>query len=185
MSAALLRPEDGQDGRGQGVCFPGRYRPGPRGQRGAAGIEFGLTLALFLVLCFGLVGYGSLFLVQQRLASMAAEAARTTLAAVQQRAGAGPLQAAQDVCDTVAPAGNANANWLGAVCTPRARACPWNAAGAGDNCIDIELTYDTAGWPLLSAMRAMAGLFGQGSAGFLPSQLRAAATVQISPESSP
>jgi len=160
-----------------------------RRQRGAASIEFGVTVLLFLLLFFGIVSYGSLFLVQQMISQAAGEGARAALSAAQAgHAGgaAGLAAAAGDAgCRVAVPADGDSTDWLRAVCTSAPLACPWNTAGGAANCVSISVAYDTTQWPLLNVMRGVAGLLGARAANFLPAQLRAAATVQISPELSP
>src|SRR3546814_17085725 len=52
---------------------------GRRAQRGVAAIEFALTVVLLLVIVFGIVRYGAMFLAQQKLSHLAGEGARYAL----------------------------------------------------------------------------------------------------------
>jgi len=157
-------------------------------QRGVASIEFGLTILLLLLVFFGIVSYGALFLAKQMVSHAAGEGARAALATAQRgrdAGGAGLATVAGEAGCRVASPPDEGANWLGTVCTATPQACPWNTGGGAGNCVSIAVTYDTTGWPLLNTMRGLAQLFGPRAAGFLPAQLHAAAIVQISPELSP
>jgi hypothetical protein len=137
-------------------------------QRGVAALEFALVISVFLVLMTGIIGMGGLLWVQQMLASAASEGARAVLDS--------SLRGSVDTdagCNVAKDA----ASWLNVKCTPTPQACPWTmAGGAAAQCVAVDLSYDTSGWPLLSTMSALASSLGSN---WIPESLRAHALVQI------
>jgi Flp pilus assembly protein TadG len=137
-------------------------------QRGAAAIEFALVLSIFLIMISGIVGVGALLWAQQTLTSAATEGARALLDS--------SLQGAADTASGCVVARDA-ASWMSVQCTVTPQTCAWTLAnGTAAQCVAIELKYDTAGWPLLTSMAALAAGFG---GNWMPSSLSAHAMVQI------
>jgi Flp pilus assembly pilin Flp len=146
--------------------------PAPRqqraAQRGAAAIEFALVLSIFLIMISGIVGVGALLWAQQTLTSAVTEGARAVLDS--------SLRGEADTTSGCVVARDA-APWMSLQCTVTPQACAWTLAnGTAAQCVAIELKYDTAGWPLLTSMAALAAGFG---GHWMQSSLSAHAMVQI------
>ncbi|WP_017524511.1 TadE/TadG family type IV pilus assembly protein [Pusillimonas noertemannii] len=147
-------------------------------QRGAASIEFAFALVLLLMFLFALVGYGALLWAQQKITHLAAEGARSTLAASFQ----GDAAPAQDACSgSVLPIASRDALLAGPAqeagfCTGSQAACVF---APDATCATIEIRMRVEGWPLLEIMRGLARTFGGDAQRLLPELLQAKAVVQI------
>ncbi|MEI2415643.1 TadE/TadG family type IV pilus assembly protein [Orrella sp. JC864] len=158
---------------------------GRRPQRGAAAIEFGLTIVLLLMVLFAILTYGSLFWIQQSLSQAAGEGARAAFIGGQQS-----LADAQALACRTA---ERSAGWLNmpdpAPARARCRSEPIACAGAPAPdlaCFRITVDYRTEDWPLLATLRGLASVFAdaQQIARWIPERLAAQAVVQVVSESS-
>ncbi|MBN9478169.1 MAG: hypothetical protein ABS43_25540 [Bordetella sp. SCN 67-23] len=160
-------------------------RPG-RAQRGVAALEFSLVCVLFLVILFGIISYGCIFVAQQSLSRAAEEGARVAL---QSRLAGLPegasLQA--EACGAVAQ----SVDWLTrrratmgqapVSCELRAsQACTY---AAGLRCASLVVTYiDYRKYPLIPELLPLGNwlqsLFGENTA-WIPQDLSAVSTVQL------
>jgi len=155
-------------------------------QRGIAALEFSLVCMLFLIILFGIVSYGGLFVVQQTLSRAAEEGARVALQSTLAGSSSSvPSQA--DACGAVAK----SVDWLtrhrevlgqGPVsCELRP---PQACAYAADlRCAALVVTYpDYRKYPLIPELLPLGSwlqsLFGEGTA-WIPQNLSAVATVQL------
>ncbi len=154
-----------------------------RRQRGAAAIEFAFTISLLLMLLAGLVGYGVLFWMQQKLTKAAGEGAQAVLIASQQ----GELRRAEleslaclSVRREALRFSDTNASGAQTIgCTPTFAPCTWTMAGAvAAPCVRVQVVYTPAGWPLMAMMRSLSQSL-SGSTSWFPSSLSASAVVQI------
>ncbi|MDX3907736.1 MAG: pilus assembly protein [Pigmentiphaga sp.] len=155
-------------------------------QRGIAALEFALVSVLFLIVLFGIISYGGLFIVQQSLSRAVEEGARVALqSTLNGQPGRLPSQA--DACSAVAK----SVDWLnqhravmgqGPVLCQLSppQACSYTA---GLRCASLVVTY--AGYrkyPLVPEMLPLGSwlqsLFGPGTS-WIPEDLSAAATVQL------
>lgn len=149
-----------------------------RAQRGAASIEFAFALVLLLMFLFAIVSYGALLWAQQKVTHLAAEGARSALAASFQ----GDAAAAQDACSgSVLPIAVRDSVLAGPAqeagfCTGSQAACTF---APDATCVTIEIRMRVDGWPLLEIMRGLARVFGGDAQRLLPEQLQAKAVVQI------
>lgn len=154
-----------------------------RRQGGAAAIEFALTITVLLMLLAGLVGYGVVFWMQQKLTKAAAEGAQAVLLAAQQgelRRAALESLACLSVRREASRFSGTDADGAQRVgCTPTFGPCTWTMAGAVTApCVRVQVAYDPAGWPLMATMRNLSQAL-SGSSAWFPSSLSANAVVQI------
>jgi len=155
-------------------------------QSGVAAIEFALTIILVLMIFFGIIAFGTLFWVQQKVSDLAAEGARYAL--VQSSTMAGGNAAAEAGCTHVKDLASQDAILKALIggsidtgfCTGSEEACP----GGANSCAQIAISTPVVvnSWPLLNAVQGIANLFDNGSALF-PSSLSSTATIQILSES--
>lgn len=152
-----------------------RRRPGARGARGNAAIEFALLLPLFLLVLYGIVSFAMMFGAQQLMTLAAAEGARASL----QYQPADDMDAALTLrrtraCSTaiafVAWVQERTANSIS--CETQTTTCVHDAELM---CLAVTLTYPYRTVPLLPAVPLFDAL--------VPEQLRSSATVQMSPMS--
>jgi len=147
-------------------------------QRGAASIEFAFALVLLLMFLFAIVGYGALLWAQQKVTHLAAEGARSALAASFE----GDAAAAQGACaGSVLPIAMRDALLAGPAqeagfCTGSQAAC---AFAPDATCATVEIRMRVDGWPLLEIMRGLARVFDGDTQRLLPEQVQAKAVVQI------
>lgn len=161
-------------------------RPTASAQGGIAAIEFALVCVLFLIILFGVLSYGGLFIAQQSLSRAADEGARVALQSL--LAGPSDAQPSQtDACGAVAR----SVDWLtrhraalgqGPVaCQLRPpQACSY---AANLRCVSLVVTYaDYRKYPLVPELLPMGSwlqsLFGKDTA-WIPVNLSAVATVQL------
>jgi Flp pilus assembly protein TadG len=154
-----------------------------RRQRGAAAIEFALTITVLLMLMVGLIGYGVVFWMQQKLTKAAGEGAQAVLLAAQQgelRRAALESLACLSVRREALRFSDTDADGAQRIgCTPVFGPCTWTMAGAVTApCVSIRVAYDPAGWPLMATMRNLSQAL-SGSSTWFPSSLTANAVVQI------
>lgn len=161
------------DGAANAACIAG--------QEGSAAIEFALVSSVLLALLFGVLAYGALFWVQQKVAHLAGDGARYAVAA--------SLQGAQDPAaagcshvqhlwqqDALLQSVAANASQY--VCAYVQGACDETAPS--DPCLVVfTVTCPVTGWPLLNALRGLAGVFTGSPDALLPSTLTARASVRV------
>jgi len=156
-----------------------------RAQSGIAALEFSLVCVLFLVILFGIVSYGGMFVAQQALSRGAEEGARAALQSSLVSPNRIPSQA--EACGAVAN----SVEWLTrhraalgqgpVLCELRPpQACTY---AANLQCASVVVTYsDYYKYPLMPEIlplgRWLEALFGGGSA-WLPEHLSAVATVQL------
>jgi len=161
-------------------------RPTASVQRGVAAIEFALVCVLLLIVLFGIVSYGGLFVAQQSLSRAAEEGARVALQSV--LAGPSNGQPSQsDACGAVAR----SVDWLTqhrAALGQGPVACqlrpPQACSYAADlRCVSLVVTYaDYRRYPLVPELLPLGSwlqsLFGRETA-WIPQNLSAVATVQL------
>ena len=139
-------------------------------QRGTAAIEFALIFPMLFMVLYGIVTYSLIFAAEQSLTLAAEEGARAALD-YQSASSANAALAArgQNACIVASKA----AGWLGANanCATQVQACSYDATM---DCIEVTLTYDYAGHPLLPNLPLLSLA--------VPPTLTSAATVQINPE---
>lgn len=154
-------------------------------QRGLAALEFSLVCVLFLVVLFGIVSYGGLFVAQQALSRAAEEGARVALQSASLAPNGTPSQ--DDACG----AATRSVEWLSrhrALLGQGPVSCELQPArtciyAADLLCAAVVVRYpDYRRYPLIPEVLPlgswMQALFGEG-AGWLPENLSAAATVQL------
>jgi Flp pilus assembly protein TadG len=149
-------------------------------QEGVAAIEFSIIIMVFLVILVGIISFGALFWMQQKLAQTAGEAARTALYA-RMEGTANPEAAA------CAPANAAFEGDGGFSCKLTQANCTWPASGTLTyTCGTVVLTYNLSMWAPLSALRALIAIIPAPDAeNWIPASLGAQANVQIWQAASP
>lgn len=126
-----------------------RNRAGTRSERGASVVEFALVLPVFLLLLFGIVQYGTIFLVRNQMTEAASDAARVavssaTLAAAESTATAA---LAQDVPHDGAGLFALSCGNAAVVCSAQpATGC---TAPSGYQCLQVTVSYDYARDPVI------------------------------------
>lgn len=157
------------------MVFVDCYRPALRNkERGVAAIEFALVLVLFITILVGVVGFGSMFWMQQRLSETAGEGARAVMY--------GRFEGRTDLAALAcAPANAVFAGTAGLSCSLIQAPCSWSATGSIATCGAVAVRYDVSQWPMLAGLRALIGLLPLSGAQdkLIPSQLSARANVQI------
>jgi Flp pilus assembly protein TadG len=114
-------------------------------ERGAALVEFSISIVLLLVLLFGIIEYGYMLSFKQALTQAAAEGAR---AGVVSSDATGAAAAAAVKNSTLAF--NQTCNTGGLSCKNDAGVWPPAATTCGTNtCVTVQLTYDWKNYPLL------------------------------------
>ncbi|AUL20736.1 hypothetical protein BTL47_15660 [Bordetella holmesii] len=145
-------------------------------QRGAAAIEFGITLILLLMLVVAIVGYGAWFWAQQKVTKAAGEGAQALLQ-TGFRTGSANMAAA-------CAAARQEAAWMAITCAAQSQPCSWtNAAGVAQRCARVSVSYNANTWPLLATMNSLAAAFSSNP--WFPSTLNAWAVVQIPQDVTP
>ncbi|GHD62041.1 TadE/TadG family type IV pilus assembly protein [Jeongeupia chitinilytica] len=115
-------------------------------QRGAAALEFALTLPLLLILIYGLAAYSMLFVLQQQLTLAAAEGGRAAMRfASSTTARDSAITAA--IRQGVSGWPTARQNLVNVQIRPAGGACPANLT-----CLAIVVTYPYAAQPILPSM---------------------------------
>lgn len=159
------------------ACTPSLSCPHAR-QRGAAAVEFALTITMLLVMALAIAGFGFLAWAQQRLSAMAGEGARVALLASYQdpvRAGASACQRVRHMADDALLLSG-----VGIQCRPVSLPCGWSDAnGNAQPCMRLELSGDVSGWPLLRLLGSAFALLGEGQGETQGYRLRTSATIQI------
>ncbi len=131
--------------RGAELTHPGT--PGaPPSERGAALVEFSISIVLLLTLLFGIISYGYVLSFKQGLTQAAAEGAR-----------AGAVGTTTDAVNAVARsvgAFNKTCNSGGLTCQGASAGADWPPATyAWDRgthmCVKVTLSYDWKNYPLL------------------------------------
>jgi Flp pilus assembly protein TadG len=132
--------------RGAHLTNPGTLRRG-RDERGAALVEFSISVGLILVLLFGIISYGYVLSFKQGLTQAAAEGAR-----------AGAVGTATDAVNAVTrsvSAFNKTCNTGGLTCQGTGPG-DWTSTGGPHTyacgthmCMKITLSYDWKNYPLL------------------------------------
>ncbi len=156
----------------QGIAIANTER-----QQGVAAIEFAISILLILLIFFGIVTYGSLFWMQQKLSHLSADGARYALAESLRSAGTAQ-QTANAACGYISATVKQDSflNTFSPSCTAVA------APGACPECIKLTVTItDPAGiWPVLNLLTSIASLIpGSAGATLVPSALSSSATIQI------
>lgn len=152
---------------------------GSAGQRGVATTELALVIGLLLLLLYGLVGFGLLFWLQQKVEHIAGDSARHAVVATV----SGHANPAQAGCDYVAH--HVVADRLLASLGAGAVTCVPSAAGqACDDalpvqCVTITVTANVSAWPMLKPVRALIGAAGGDDAVGAVNTLSATAVVRI------
>lgn len=141
-----------------------------RRERGSAAVEFALVFPLLFTVLYGIVTYSVIFVAEQSLTLAAEEGARAALNYQSAPSAAAALAARGRNACTVA---SQSAGWLGgnANCAAQSQACSYDVTM---DCVQVTLTYDYAGHPLVPTLPLL-GLA-------LPQSLTSAATVQLNPE---
>lgn len=156
-------------------------------QQGAASIEFSLSLMVFFLIFFGLISFGTLFWVQQKLSYAAGEGARVLF-----------HDSIYDKNKINMPDGWLNPNQEGSVCQHALntsdflknetqchtviRQCqPIGAANSPLQYCDISvvLIYNTKNNPLLHSVGWISQFFKNNETELMPHQLAAQSTVKI------
>jgi Flp pilus assembly protein TadG len=147
----------------------------PPKQQGLAAIEFVFVMTIFLMLLVGVVGFGAMFWMQQKLSDTAGDGAR---AALYGRAeGVTNLTAA-----ACAPVIAAFAGDPGISCNLTQQSCAWPSSnGLTYTCGAVVISYDVSSWAPLAALRALIAVIPLPSTqkNWIPTQLGAQANVQI------
>ncbi|OZI77931.1 TadE/TadG family type IV pilus assembly protein [Bordetella genomosp. 12] len=152
-----------------------RHMPA-RQQRGAAAIEFAITLILLLMLVVAIAGYGAWFWAQQKVTKAAGEGAQALL----QTGFRTGVSSAAVAC----VAARQEASWMSIQCATQLQPCSWtDAAGAAPRCARISVSYNANAWPLLATMNTLAAAFSSNP--WFPSTLHAWAVVQIPQDVTP
>lgn len=142
-------------------------------QHGAAAIEFALVMMVMLVLLGGIVGYGALFWMQQKLSHAAGDAARSALYASQSAL-------VSDEVVRQAACQNATQLWGAAVSCSIERPSCGAGAGAAARCLQVRLVYNVSSWTPAASLRSFAAAIPFiSSSELVPDQLAAFAKVQI------
>lgn len=145
-------------------------------QRGAAAIEFAITLLLMLMLVVAIVGYGAWFWAQQKVTKAAGEGAQAMLQTGFRTGVANPGAACA--------AARQEASWMAISCTTQVQPCAWTTAtGAAPRCARVSVSYRADTWPLLATMNSLVNAFS--SRPWFPSTLNAWAIVQIPQDVTP
>ena len=151
-----------------------------KSQRGAAAIEFAITLTVLLGLLLGMAGFGFLTWANQRLSAMAGEGARVAM--VTSFDSASLQSPASAACTRVTDMKNDSALLSGVNidCTTSTMPCPWPDVGGGaTSCLRVDLTGDVSGWPVLRMLGGAYAMLGGGSSGPEGYRLQTHATIQI------
>ena len=159
-------------------AMPSEQRSRYQQQRGAAAVEFALTLVLSLVLVLGIVGFGFLTWANQRFAAMAGEGARVAVVS----SFPDPASAGVQACARVQQMADDSALLAGVTlqCTTVAVPCTWvDVASQAQACLRLELSGDVSGWPLLRLLSSAFSMLGEGNSGTQGYRLQTQATVQI------
>jgi len=146
-------------------------------QQGAAAIEFAISILLILLIFFGIVTYGSLFWMQQKISHLSADGARYALAESLRSSGT-MLETAGKACQYIA----ATAEDDSLLETFSPTCAPAQASEACAQCIKLTVTItDPASiWPFLNLVKTIASLIpGSASEALVPSTLTSSATIQI------
>jgi Flp pilus assembly protein TadG len=150
---------------------------GSKQQQGAAAVEFAISILLILLIFFGIVTYGSLFWMQQKISHISADGARYALAESLRSSGT-LLQTAGKACQYITAASEDDSllETFNPTCTPA------QASDACAQCIRLTVTItDPASiWPFLNLVKNIASLIpGSASEALVPSTLTSSATIQI------
>ena len=143
-------------------------------QRGIAAIEFSLILLVLLLILVAVVGYGTIFWMQQQLTQAAGDGARAAL----QARYAGNSNVSVAAC-TAAQATFAAGTSVS--CNVTQAACAWpGTGGASAACASIRLSYNVQTWPLLQLFQSLMNILPGARSNWIPSTLAAKVTIQIS-----
>ncbi|MGH9066886.1 MAG: TadE/TadG family type IV pilus assembly protein [Acidimicrobiales bacterium] len=138
----------------------GRHDRRARGQGGAALVEMAIVLPLLLMLLYGIISFGAVFLVDQTIKQAASDGARAALA--------GTTQATETSLARARASGDlAYLSTRPTVATSPA-ACSPPSQG---NCMTVTVSYDYGAHPLIPALPGL-GLL-------IPSTLTAQTTVAV------
>lgn len=144
---------------------------------GAAAVEFALVLPVFLLLLFGILTYGTIFLVHNQMTEAASDAARAAVAAGQ----SGAVSTANDAVATdldndgagLIPV-NCGTSSLSCVATPIQAGQPGcTNAPSGYECVEVTITYNYSQDPVIPTVPFMP----------TPSTMTATSTVLVGPTS--
>ncbi|MEQ6903275.1 TadE/TadG family type IV pilus assembly protein [Nocardioides sp. YIM 152588] len=125
-------------------------RPGRRGDRGAAAVEFALVLPVLLYLIFGIIDFGVALSFRQSVSQAAAEGARA--AAVQIDPGLRELDAFAAVEGAMAASGK--------TCASDGMTCTMLLAPAScATCVEVTVSYDYGEHPLIPSVPGFGVLF--------------------------
>ena len=124
---------------------------------GASAVEFALVLPVFLLLIFGLLQYGMIFLLRNQLTEAASDAARSAVVSTSQSGAEGIASASLDKDIDKDGTGLINTSsgcaTSGITCTvtalpPTDPACK-NVPTTGYACLQVTIKYDYADHPIL------------------------------------
>lgn len=142
-------------------------------QTGVAAIEFALISMVLITVLAGIVGFGALFWMQQRLSQFAGDTVRTALYAYQ--INHTPTAGLQSVACREAL--RATDNRIS--CVLAVVPCE-TVPGRTNQCVRADLTFAVADWPVAAALTAILNAIPTGRAERLvPQTLAASAAVQI------
>lgn len=166
----------------RGWAYPGT---GHQAQRGVAAIEFSLILSVLLLLLYGLISFGLLFWMQQKVAHISGDIARRTALASMSGVSAPAVYG----CDQLP--GYVEADFilhsLGAgrvVCQPLITSSPCLGEGPG-RCATITVIADVSAWPVLKLAQGLARVAtGPQAMPAMLTSLQASAVVRIVEEES-
>lgn len=149
------------------------------GQRGVAAIELALVLGVLLLLMYGLIGFGLLFWVQQKVEHIAGDSARHATV-VSMSGHANPAQAG---CDYVSHHVSADRvlSSLGVgsvVCVPSTLGQPC-VHEPSELCAVITVTANMAAWKVFKPVRVLARASGARDGMSAIDQLSATAIVRV------
>lgn len=122
-----------------------------RSDRGASAVEFALVVPIFLVFVFGIIQYGTIFLVRNQMTEAASDAAHTavtsTTVAAAEAAALSAVQ--QDLPNDGAGLMSATCSAGGPVTCTAAPPATCNAP-SGYQCLQVTITYNYGAHPVLA-----------------------------------
>lgn len=152
------------------------------GQRGVAAVEFVLVLGVLLFLLYGMVGFGLLFWMQQKMTHITGDSARYALVASM----SGQHHSAGAGCDHAVR--HVSSDRMLRMLGPGRVSCTSSAANYTcaheemDRCVSITVVADVSQWPVLGVVRRLAGAVGMRDSIAIINQLSATAVVRITGE---
>ncbi|MGH9120987.1 MAG: TadE/TadG family type IV pilus assembly protein [Acidimicrobiales bacterium] len=124
-------------------------------ERGAAALELALALPVLLLLIYGIIQFGTVFLVRQDLTEATSDAARSSVAVSQSSAVSTALaQVVGDISNdsaglvSVPSGGNCPTSGAILTCSVTAASCPIGMP-ATDNCLTVTVTYQYQQDPII------------------------------------